>query len=66
MDYLISQFKRKHKVDISQDKRALQRIRRQRAGVSGLGGDAGVILHQPRLGAANTAAAGQPRIRATV
>jgi molecular chaperone DnaK (HSP70) len=29
MDYLISQFKRKHKADISQDKRALQRIRRE-------------------------------------
>ncbi|EWM26556.1 luminal binding protein [Nannochloropsis gaditana] len=29
MDYVITTFKRKHKVDVSQDKRALQRVRRE-------------------------------------
>lgn len=29
MDYVISSFKKKHKADISQDKRALQRVRRE-------------------------------------
>ena len=29
MDYVISQFKRQHKVDVSTDKRALQRVRRE-------------------------------------
>ena len=29
MDYVISLFKKKHKADISQDKRALQRVRRE-------------------------------------
>eukprot|EP00624_Nannochloropsis_granulata_P004893 evm.model.NODE_34660_length_14896_cov_19.277256.1 len=29
MDYVITSFKRKHKMDVSQDKRALARVRRE-------------------------------------